>query len=116
VELELSTPSHDGVLHVRREAAVQSSELACNDDAAERDTTRSRVAVNLDPGTYYVYVDGFSEGNSGAFTLRYSTGEPRPDLPAQPTPEQQPRPRPYNGPPPSQTMKVARAHDLVCED
>lgn len=111
VELELSTPGHDGVLHVRREAAVQSSELACNDDASQNDTTRSRVALNLDAGTYYVYVDGFSDSNAGAFTLRYSTGEPRPDLPPQPRPEEGPGPRPFRGgPPPSQTMK-ARVQD-----
>ncbi len=42
------------------------SEISCNDDAPT--TARSEVAGTLDPGTYYVVVDGYGNG-AGEFEL-----------------------------------------------
>jgi hypothetical protein len=76
VQLALSTPTWDGVLVVRRSCidppamnGVFSSEIRCNNDY--EDTRHARVDVVLDPGTYYVLVDGHAAGNAGAFTLDY---------------------------------------------
>jgi hypothetical protein len=66
VVLELAS-EFDGVLHLRRECAHDASEVACNDDHG--DNRHSRIEVTLDPGLYYVVVDGFRSGNSGRFSL-----------------------------------------------
>ena len=44
---------------------------ACNNDAD--DTHHARVDTTLDPGTYFVQVDGHASGNEGSFTLEYRT-------------------------------------------
>ena len=49
--------------------------MDCNDDAGGAQT--SRVARVVDPGTYYIVVDG-DFGASGAFTLR-AKATPRPE-------------------------------------
>ncbi len=91
VRVALSTPNHDGALYIRSTCTDASTERACNDDAA--DTRHSLIETQLDPGTYTVFVDGFSSGNAGAYTLDVqvtpATG-PRP--PANRPPAQIPRP------------------------
>ncbi len=69
VRLHLQS-QYDGVLAVRSQCAVQSSEVACNDDFGEGDDARrtSQIVTTLEPGTYTVIVDGY-EGESGTFTL-----------------------------------------------
>ena len=69
VRLHLQS-EYDGVLAVRSQCAVLSSEVACNDDFGEGDEARrtSQIVTTLEPGTYTVIVDGY-EGESGAFTL-----------------------------------------------
>jgi hypothetical protein len=76
VRLTLSTPTWDGVLAVRSsclEAAGATSarqvELACNNDSD--DVHHARVDTTLDPGTYYVLVDGHASGNEGPYSLEY---------------------------------------------
>jgi hypothetical protein len=68
VNIALETSGNfDGALYVRSgncEAAA--SEVACNDD--EGDTNHSRVVQALDPGQYFVFVDGFGRGR-GSYTL-----------------------------------------------
>ncbi|MEM6958785.1 MAG: hypothetical protein AAF645_24090 [Myxococcota bacterium] len=59
--------TYDAVLYLTTEYAP-SEELACNDD--DGDTSRSRVDVTLEPGTYYVVVDGYGDNNAGSYTLR----------------------------------------------
>jgi hypothetical protein len=47
----------------------------CNDDAG--DAEHSRLDLTLDPGTYYVFVDGYGVGGeSGSFTLRAEVSSP----------------------------------------
>ncbi len=60
--------THDGALYMRSDCQNPSSELACNDD--HRDTQHSMVVATVDPGRYFVYADGFSQGNAGDFSLR----------------------------------------------
>ena len=66
--------SYDSVLHVRTDCDDYTSEIACSDDIASG-IYQSRVELNLDPGTYSVFVDGYLDsvyGQSGDYTLSYS--------------------------------------------
>lgn len=65
---------YDGALHLRRDCVDPSSELVCNDD--HEDNRHSRIEATLDPGTYYVVVDGFRSGNTGGFTIDVETSAP----------------------------------------
>lgn len=67
--------THDGVLYIQRECGQPQSEVGCNDDAP--DTSHSRVDAVLDPGTYFVVVDGYG-GNRGTYTLLLSTSPGQP--------------------------------------
>lgn len=60
--------TYDAAVYVRRACQDPNSEVACNDD--HRDTRHSMVVTTVDPGRYFVYVDGFSTGNAGDYSLR----------------------------------------------
>ena len=73
-KLELTTPQHDGVLAIRRACgsgprAGNNSDIQCNMRAD--DTHHTRLDLMLDPGTYYVVVDGHGALQSGPFSLTY---------------------------------------------
>ncbi len=77
VQILLATPTWDGVVALRRScvdlaASPRSSELRCNNDSG--DSHHSKIDMTLDPGTYFVVVDGHSAGDEGAFTLEYKLG------------------------------------------
>jgi hypothetical protein len=57
----------DGALYLRRDCMDAVTELGCNDDAG--DNRHSIIETVLEPGTYFVFVDGFAEANQGAYTL-----------------------------------------------
>ena len=42
--------------------------VACNDDSSPPGDDGSRIAVALDPATYYLIVDGFDASEAGPFT------------------------------------------------
>lgn len=60
--------THDGAIYVRSDCTNPNSELACNDD--HRDTQHSMLVTTLDPGRYFVFADGYSDGNAGDYSLR----------------------------------------------
>ncbi|MBI5516319.1 MAG: PPC domain-containing protein [Deltaproteobacteria bacterium] len=62
-----NTPGYDPVLYLRQTCTDIATERGCNDDAG--DIQHSLVEVTLEPGVYTVFVDGFSNRNSGAYTL-----------------------------------------------
>jgi hypothetical protein len=72
VEVNVST-SYDAALHLRRSCLDDASEIDCNDDHG--DNRHSRVEATLEPGTYYVVVDGFRTGNEGSYELSFSARE-----------------------------------------
>lgn len=82
VQLLLETPGFDGVLALRKSCvdpprvrAPRSAEVTCNNDY--QDSRHSRIETTLEPGTYFVVVDGHQSKNEGAFTLEYKlVGEP----------------------------------------
>jgi hypothetical protein len=76
VTLLLTTPTWDGVLALRRacldptgSSGPHAAEVACNNDSD--DSHHSRIVTVVDPGTYYVLVDGY-RSTEGAFTLQYT--------------------------------------------
>lgn len=80
VRLTLTTPGWSGALTLRGACAESGAgsgagapaahgvELACN---AADDTHHAKIEQALDPGTYWVTVDGTGAGNEGAYTLEY---------------------------------------------
>lgn len=77
VKLELTTPTWDGVLAIRRSCLDQGGRTpevpqGCNNDSV--DEHHAKLEQTLDAGTYFVHVDGHQSGNQGAFTLLYTVG------------------------------------------
>ena len=59
--------SHDGALYVRRACDDPTTEIACNDDF--RGENHSLITAVVDPGRYFVFSDGFGNGQAGTYTL-----------------------------------------------
>jgi hypothetical protein len=68
------------VLHLRKKRTADGAAdclddtpaktVACSDDSSPPGDYGSRITVALDPGTYYLIVDGFDASQSGPFTLK----------------------------------------------
>jgi len=73
-------PQFDSVLYVRKDDCGDSdAEVACNDDASSASGKRSsnrgsRLDEVLDPGTYYVFVDGYGN-DAGNFRMTVSSAD-----------------------------------------
>lgn len=65
---------YDGALHLRRDCADPSTELACNDD--HNDNRHSQIEATLDRGTYYLVVDGFRSGSEGSYSVELTVSNP----------------------------------------
>jgi len=66
----------DGVLYMRKEecdAADAEVEGACNDDA-DNNARASKFDVIVDPGTYFIFVDGY-DSNTGNFKLHVTMSD-----------------------------------------
>ncbi|WP_053234998.1 putative metal-binding motif-containing protein [Sandaracinus amylolyticus] len=57
----------DTVLHVHRDSCANTGELACDDDSG--DGSSSLIDRRLDPGTYFLVVDGRGMVSRGQYTL-----------------------------------------------
>lgn len=78
--LEARVTGYDTVLHLRRKSSdsgaadcvdnTPARTVACSDDASPPGNYGSRIAVALEPGTYYLIVDGFDASQRGPFTLK----------------------------------------------
>lgn len=68
VRIDSTTTGHDGALYLRSNCGDAASEIVCNDDYG--DNRHSMLTATLDPGTYYLFADGYAEGEQGTFTLR----------------------------------------------
>jgi hypothetical protein len=63
----------DSVLYVRKDdCADPSTEVDCNDDGPDR--THSRIERVLEPGKYFVFVDGYGQ-ESGTFKMNVRTSD-----------------------------------------
>jgi len=65
----LST-QYDGVLSLLSDCSGGAT-LACNDDANRNDTSLAAIEARVEPGTYFLVVDGYAD-ESGAYTLETS--------------------------------------------
>jgi hypothetical protein len=73
VIIDVTTPRFDSVLYVRKgECGDETAEVACNDDAPNQH--RSKIDTVLDPGTYYVFVDGYNN-DGGSFRMHVTLHE-----------------------------------------
>lgn len=63
----------DSVLYIRKDDCTDANaEVDCNDDGPDR--THSRIERVLDPGKYFVFVDGYAQ-EAGTFKLTVSTSD-----------------------------------------
>jgi hypothetical protein len=61
----------DSVLYIRKDDCTDpNAEVDCNDDAPDR--THSRIERVLEPGTYFVFVDGYAR-DAGSFKMTVTT-------------------------------------------
>ncbi|MBN1946810.1 MAG: trypsin-like peptidase domain-containing protein, partial [Bradymonadales bacterium] len=65
----------DTLLYLRSSCLDTASELACNDDATPPGGYGSHIAATLDPGSYYLFMDGYSS-SVGSYTLALTFTEP----------------------------------------
>jgi hypothetical protein len=80
VGLEARVSGYDTVLHLRKKRGADGAAdclddaaartLGCSDDSSPPGDYGSRITVVLDPGTYYLIVDGFDSAQRGPFTLK----------------------------------------------
>ncbi|HKQ68289.1 MAG TPA: hypothetical protein VJT73_03080, partial [Polyangiaceae bacterium] len=59
----------DALLYLRKGVCGDGDELACNDDSGPK---HSKIDVVLDPGAYFVFVDGYGD-ESGSFRIQATT-------------------------------------------
>ncbi len=65
----------DSILYIRKDACTDAeAEIDCNDDAPSSGRNHSRIERVLDPGKYFIFVDGYNQ-ESGAFKLTLSTAD-----------------------------------------
>jgi len=69
-----SEQQYDGAIYIRRNCTDMTTEVACDDDTG--DNRHSAIDTVLDRGTYYVFVDGFSNRSQGSFTLDVEVTRP----------------------------------------
>ncbi|MSP60807.1 MAG: hypothetical protein EXR72_10790 [Myxococcales bacterium] len=66
--LDAQSYDFDTVLHVRT-GGCGGATIGCSDDSAPSGAYGSHVAVMLNPGTYYIIVDGFDDHSYGPYHL-----------------------------------------------
>jgi hypothetical protein len=65
----------DAVLYVRKDdCADENAEVECNDDAPSGGRRKSRIERVLEPGRYFVFVDGYNQ-ESGVYKLTVTTSD-----------------------------------------
>jgi hypothetical protein len=65
----------DSVLYVRKDdCADEAAEVECNDDSPTGGRNKSHIERVLDPGKYFVFVDGYSQ-ESGSYKLTVATSD-----------------------------------------
>jgi hypothetical protein len=68
----------DSILYVRKDSCADETaevEGGCNDDAQTGGRNKSHLELVLEPGKYFVFVDGYNEEATGAYKLTVSTSD-----------------------------------------
>jgi hypothetical protein len=68
--VDATVTGYDTGLYIRRDSC-SGAQIACNDDATPPGNYGSRLRRRLDPGTYFLIVDGYGT-SAGAYDLRVS--------------------------------------------
>lgn len=68
IRVEVNSKDFDSVVYIRRSCIEEASEIACNDDSGG--AGQSVVEAKLAKGVYYIFVDGFSENDSGKYNIK----------------------------------------------
>ncbi|HUU01984.1 MAG TPA: clostripain-related cysteine peptidase [Myxococcota bacterium] len=66
VHAKFTTEGYDTIIYLRTDCTDSASEMACDDDGGPG--TGSMIESDLTPGTYYLFIDGWSS-NVGNYTL-----------------------------------------------
>ena len=75
LRLTADSTGFDTILYLRRDCADFRTEQVCNDDATPPGMSGSHLAINLDPGTYFLFLDAYhAENNPTAYQLNLSFG------------------------------------------
>jgi len=74
VEVTSTNGNYDPAIYMRANCADPATERACVDDT--NGTTNAVIEDDFDAGTYTIFVDGFSQNNSGPYTLRADVSNP----------------------------------------
>ena len=69
LDVNMVAGSYDSVLHIRSSCDDQNSEIACDDDGADEGLLSATTVNDLEPGVYYVFIDGFGGSSSGTATV-----------------------------------------------
>jgi len=69
IEIDTLGSTWDTVLYVRRSRCVGGTEIGCNDDYPPYGLQSRLRFDNLEPGLYFVFVDGWSSGSFGDYVL-----------------------------------------------
>jgi MYXO-CTERM domain-containing protein len=75
VQLSALAAGMDSVLYLRR-GACDGEEVACNDDSDPPGSQGSLITPQLSPGTYYLFVDSFSQDRARRFGLNLEFSDP----------------------------------------
>ena len=67
VTFETVNNMFDTLIWLRSECDVEAAEIDCNDDGGNG--LASRISAQLEPGTYFLFVDGFGDANAGTTDL-----------------------------------------------
>jgi hypothetical protein len=67
-EIDAMVSGYDTALYLRSSCEDASSGIACNDDSTPPGAFGSRIAQELQPGTYFLFVDGYAS-SKGQYTL-----------------------------------------------
>lgn len=76
VSLDTVGSSFDDILYVRRGSCSLGRELACDDDSADSARAAKLALGVLQPGDYYIFVDGFRPAQQGAYVLNVDVRAP----------------------------------------
>ena len=67
--VDARTTGYDTGLYLRQGSCTSGTQLSCNDDATPPGNYGSRIQRRLNPGTYFLFVDGYGS-EAGAYELR----------------------------------------------
>ena len=69
-----SVATFDTVVYLRQSCGDPGTELTCNDDSSPPGAWGSRIAVELDAGEYFIFLDAYRYGDGGEYVMAINFG------------------------------------------